>query len=171
MALITTIKEAKAFLKENWANGGTTCPCCSQPVKLYKKKLNFQMAKVLIDMYKTNKEWVHPIKDLTTINGDYAKLRFWGLLEPKVKEDNNPEVKASGYWRITERGQLFVTKQISIPQTVYLFNNKAYNIPNVCDDEVRITISDALGTKFNYGELMKGFKPYRGPHQLGFFTD
>jgi hypothetical protein len=41
-----TITEAKDFLNENYKDG-CICPCCNQTVKLYKRKLNSGMARVL----------------------------------------------------------------------------------------------------------------------------
>lgn len=163
-----TIKEAKAYLRANW-HDGIECPCCTQFVKLYKVKLNTGMAYVLIQFYKAylfkkpmaQDKWVHPIKDFKTINGDYAKLRHWGLVEKMPEEetenkkttDQEDDKKGSGYWRITEKGKLFVQKQIKVTSNALLFNNKCYGVTGK-----DIDIVEALRNKFSYSELMsRGF--------------
>lgn len=106
------------------------------------------MVVVLIKMYKFGKEWVHPLKDLKTNNGDYAKLRFWGLVQPSSDEPTD-EKKASGFWRITEEGKRFVENKIKVKEKAFLFNNKCYGF-----NGKEINIIEALGNKFNYSELM-----------------
>ncbi len=143
----STVEQAKAHLRENWEEG-VKCPCCTQEVKLYKYKINKGMALVLIQMYKSKNEWIHPIKDLKTINGDYAKLRFWGLVESSSDQPEDDK-KANGFWRVTEKGKKFVNNTLRVKEKALLFNNKNYGF--IGND---ISITDALGNKFNYAELM-----------------
>jgi len=146
--MITTIEEAKKFLNDNFEEG-TNCPCCTQNVKQYKVKLTGGMASVLIKFYKEReKGWLHPIKDFKTINGDYAKLRHWGLLR-KNENNTDPSVKASGLWAITIAGISFIEGDCLVPEKVKLFNNQFYGYSGE-----QITIRQALGNKFNYEELM-----------------
>ena len=148
MKTIETLEEGKDFLKENWEKG-TTCPCCTQNVKLYKVKLKASMVLVLIDFYKMrDKNWIHPIKELRTINGDYAKLRHWGFLE-KNTDNSNPNTKASGLWRITKQGEAFIEGTFWVAEKVRLFNNKFYGF-----EGKGVGIKETLGNKFNYKELM-----------------
>ena len=142
-----TLEQAKKYLRDNF-NEGVKCPCCTQEVKLYKYKINVGMAVVLIQMYKLNKEWVHPLKDLKTNNGDYAKLRFWGLVKP-CTDELEEDKKASGYWKVTEAGRKYVENKITVKEKAYLFNNKCYGF-----SENEINIVDALKNKFSYSELM-----------------
>ena len=100
-------------------------------------------------MYKSNKEWVHPLKDLKTNNGDYAKLRFWGLLQSSSDEPEEDK-KSSGFWKITDKGKKFVENSITIKEKAYLFNNKCYGFTGE-----EINIVQALGNKFSYSELMQ----------------
>tara|TARA_R110002153_G_scaffold241842_1_gene397018 strand:- start:109 stop:555 length:447 start_codon:yes stop_codon:yes gene_type:complete len=146
--MITTIEEAKKFLNDNFEEG-TECPCCNQNVKLHPFKLTGGVASILIKFYKArDKGWVHPIKEFNTINGNYAKLRHWGLIE-KNKNNSDPSVKASGLWRITIAGISFVDGDCLVPEKVKLFNNKFYGYSGG-----QITIRQALGNKFNYEQLM-----------------
>lgn len=143
-----TIEDAKNYLRQNFKEG-VICPCCTQLVKLYSYKINSGMILVLISMYKSNKEWVHPLKDLKTNNGDYAKLRFWGLLQSSSDEPEEDK-KSSGFWKITDKGKKFVENSITIKEKAYLFNNKCYGFTGE-----EINIVQALGNKFSYSELMQ----------------
>lgn len=156
-----TLGEAKQFLRDNWDKDGAICPCCTQIVKLYKFKLRSSMAicLILMDKYFRNhpeEEYVHMTNYLNSIDlpgsirnsGDNAKTRYWGLTEKKEgkREDGSKRV---GYWKLTEKGRQFVRGEITVPQYAKLFNNKSYGLTG---DE--ISIREALGTKFNYDELM-----------------
>jgi hypothetical protein len=143
-----SIEQAKEFLYNNFEKG-TTCPCCNKNVKLYKVKLTAGMVSVLIKFYKAReKGWIHPIKDFKTVNGDYAKLRHWGFLE-KNNFNNDPTIKASGLWMITNVGISFIKGETYVPQKVMLYNNKFYGF-----DGDTVGVKEALGTKFNFEELM-----------------
>ena len=141
-----TIQDAKDFLKKN-AEEGTICPCCNQTVKVYKVKLTSSMAMMLIGFYKKGEVWVHAIKELKPVNGDYAKLRHWGLLEKKI--ENDTENKASGYWRITHKGVQFIKGYVTVSEKIRLYNNKFYGYTGK-----HITLKEALGNKFKFEELM-----------------
>ena len=152
-----TLQEAKEHLRENWEKG-TDCPCCGQFVKLYKRKLNSSMAYVLILMMNRENRfdedgWVHvekylkSMKTAVSLRGDYAKLRYWQLIEQMENTDTSK--KDSGFWRITERGVKFAKGDIALPKRVNLYNGKI-----VGWDEDHSDIKEALGDKFDYAELM-----------------
>jgi len=153
-----TLDEAKQVLRENWEEG-VECPCCKQYVKLWKRKLNSSMAHGLILISKklngvNTEDWFNMedyFKELpvpATLRGDMPKLRHWGLLEKKdgVKEDGNKNV---GLYKITNKGMLFVTGLITVPERSKLYNQKFYG-----HEGEFINIETALGNKFNYGELI-----------------
>jgi len=154
-----SLNDAKEHLKKNWKDG-TICPCCNQVVKLYEIKISAKMAKVLMDMGKLTsigKEWIHIMNDLKTQDGTYAKMRFWGLIEPmgdtiQVKLGIK---KSSGYWKLTDRGKKFILGSTSLPESKFIFNNHSYQNPDWKPKYV--TIKDALKNKFNYAEMMRGF--------------
>lgn len=155
-----TLKEAKDLLKNEWSDG-VECPCCTQFVKLYKRKITSSMAYALILIYRyfknhPEKEYVHMNDYLNSIeglpfaikSGDNAKLRYWGLMEekPEVRDDGSTR---AGYWKITELGKQFVEGDTAVQSHAKVFNSKSYGL----EGEL-ITIQDALGNKFNYDELM-----------------
>jgi hypothetical protein len=143
MKEIKTIQEAKDFLADNYEKG-TKCPCCDQTVKMYNFKLSKGMALVLVKMYKLRHgDWLHPVKDLNTPSGDYAKLRHWGLITRSVDPDKK------GLWRITEQGEFFIGGDMKVQEKIRLYNGKFYG----CIGEW-ITIKQALTNKFNLNELL-----------------
>lgn len=155
----TTLEEAKQWLRDRFKDGAN-CPCCNQFVKLYKRKLNSGMAFTLIKIYQAfeaepSTDWLdvtHYLRQRKIIaaNSNTALLRHWGLLDRKtdsVRPDGSPRV---GLYRITERGKRFVLGEIRVPRHIYLYNQT----PIRREDTETISISEALGEKFNYNELM-----------------
>lgn len=147
-----TLQDAKKHLRKHWEKG-TLCPCCGKFVKRYKVNLSSSMAYCLILLYTHKRdEWVH-VEDFLVdmgikIKGVHGKLKYWGLLEQKPNTDENK--KDSGIWRLTCDGEDFVTKIISVPKYVYLYNDKPLDF-----SEERIIITDALRDRFSYKELMQ----------------
>lgn len=160
----TTLVEAKKWLRARFGQGAT-CPCCNQFVKLYKRKFNKSMAYVLLLMEShfmgdVVEEWLHVpsyIAEMVSDNprraaavrGDWAKLKFWGLIEekPDVRADGSPRV---GYWKLTPLGRQFARRHVKVPSHVYIYNGE----PLQRTVEEMITIDDALGTEFSYDEIM-----------------
>lgn len=143
-----SIAEAKQFLREN-IEEGCKCPCCGQEVKLYKRVLNAQMAWFLIALHRAPRldgNWVD-IKALDVRGGDYAKTRYWGLVE--VKDD--PTKRSSGLWRLTQKGLKFVHDQVRVPRHVLVYNGECRGF-----SDQDIGIRQALGAGFDYSELMSG---------------
>lgn len=129
-----------------------TCPECGQTVKLYRRNLYAKPAYQLILLYRLNRDNFnfHHIK--TTGNpaaggGDFAKLRFWGLIEEYVNDD--PTKRTSGYWRITDKGRQFVQRKITVSKYVLIYNKEFYGFQGA-----QVFIDDCLGKRFNYTELM-----------------
>ena len=147
-----TLEEARAYLKEHWGKG-VECPCCRQHVKLYKRKIYARLAYDLISLHNLDREnnlFFH-VRDIglpEAGGGDFAKLKHWGLVEEKPNEDD--EKRTSGYWRITPRGRAFVRNVIPVEKYLFFYNGRIYK----CSDEHQ-SIIEALGKKFNDGELMR----------------
>jgi len=138
-----TLAEAREELVQG-LDEGIVCPCCKQFVKRYKRALNSGMAADLIRLYIMGSGYNNFRKFAKT--GDYAKLKYWGLIKPMPNRTN---LKSSGFWRITEKGKLFVKSEIMVEKEVFLYDG----IEVGYSDEV-IRIQDALKNKFNYKELM-----------------
>jgi hypothetical protein len=147
-----TIIEAKQYLRDNFEQG-VKCPCCKQNVKLYNRKLHTVMALMLVKLYKLDQieNGYHHISNyMVTKSGtnDFSKLRYWGLVTEKSADDSTIG-RTSGYWAITHKGKEFVRGNITVPSHVQLFDGKKYG-----ESDKYITISDALGSKFDYREMM-----------------
>lgn len=154
-----TLGEAKRKLRENLLKGDT-CPCCNQSAKMYVRSITSSMAYGLILMSQHDEEYIH-IEDFfknmvgvpSSIRGDIPKIRFWGLIEPRIEptEDGNPN---SGYYRLTDLGRNFAKKQINVMDKVKLYNNKFFGF---ADDAKMVNIVDCMKNKFNYDEIVKGW--------------
>ena len=148
--------QVRTFLRKNYKKG-CKCPACGQNVKEYKRKLNSSMAYGLIIIYRIHKlkgfdkgikmnEEIAKMK-IPSSNIEYSKLAYWGLVEEE--ENDDPKKKTSGLWKITKKGISFVNNRMTLPKYVFIYNTK---VKGSSDD--KISISDSLGDKFDYTELM-----------------
>jgi hypothetical protein len=154
---IVTLTEARDYVKAG-RDVGVYCPCCNQYARIYKRKMNTGMALALlymfIEYFNTAKEWIHVeelfIKRNHKCSHDWALLRFWGLIEEN-NEPSEPDKKTNGLWRITARGKSFVNDtRLRLPSKAIIYNNKLIGF----NDDM-ITIKQALGSQFDYEELIK----------------
>lgn len=87
----TPLKDVKEWLRAR-VRRGERCPCCTQFAKVYRRKLNTGMARVLIWLYhqpfapggwvdvaNTAPVWVHR-------NREIGRLAMWGFVEAKPLE-------------------------------------------------------------------------------------
>lgn len=154
-----TESELKSLVRDGLhSREGTECPVCGQTCRVYRRPLNSTMARGLLWLLTEVRSEIHPTRIwvdirssaprwLVAAGGEFAKLRHWGLIEQMPYEGTDK--LASGTWRITEKGLRFALKHFKIPKRVYLFNN---TIEGWSED--RVDIQEALGTKFNYAELL-----------------
>ena len=147
---------------------GQTCPCCSQLVKLYRRKLSVRMVEGLVRLYLVhNRVAAGTLRDPENVirdpNGtiwirhdlfaelgerNYSLLRFWGLMVPR--DTRTATDNASGFWSITTEGVYFVLGKLAVPEYVYVFNNTMHSV-----SAEKVLIED-VHERFNYAELMKG---------------
>jgi len=130
----TSLASAKHKVFSN-LHTGSVCPCCEQYAKRYIKVEGW------IDLPETAPRFV--IK-----SNEIGKLQHWGLVEQRPSEDTSQ--KTSGIWRPTEKGIDFARRKIQVSSHVFLYNN----IVRDWSDEM-VGIDKALGSKFNYSELME----------------
>lgn len=131
---------------------GSDCRCCGQRVQIYPRTVYASMVVWLIGLVRaseptaTGYSWVH-VDAIPAKGGDYAKLRFWWLIEqhPEVPEGK----KDSGLWRPTEWGVRFVHMDYVIFQHAYTYDNKVIGFGGASRN-----VTQALGKKFSYSELM-----------------
>lgn len=148
-SMTTTLGAIRQYLRTH-ADKGTTCPACEQEVKVYRRKVNSGMARSLIAMFTiAGTDWVHVPTQIGARSREEGKLAYWGLIQPspEPREDGGK----SGWWRVTPRGKAFVLMQLNIPTYCRVYNGKVLGF-----DGAMVSITDALGTKFNYNDLMAG---------------
>ena len=144
-----TLAEARQQIE----NGGEQCPCCGQLVRSYKRKLHAQMAAWLCSLVRQagpGGRWVS-IDELPARGGDYGKLVHWGLVEQKAKTPEDTKRRTSGLWRPTLRGYQWVRNELSVPKYAEVRLGQLVQLTGEY-----ISITDALGTHFDYAELMWG---------------
>lgn len=153
---ITTLERARNWLSAHLSEGAR-CPCCHQYTKIYQRKLYSSMAASLVALYKKADDgaWVHkrdlvkhPTLSTTFGGGDFAKLSYWELIEEKAKDDSEDK-RTSGWWRITPKGIQFVTSRCLVPEYIELYDGRLIGFSGK-----QITITEALGKKYSYSELM-----------------
>lgn len=157
-----TLEEAREHLMAN-VDKGIHCDLCGRLSKVYKRNFNAGMSQSLIIIYKAFKanpklDWLHVQDYFATQHGviatamDYIQLRHWGLIEAKIKTDEDSvHIKDPGLWRITKLGIDVAENRARIPKRVHLLNNKVINF-----DLATRSIEEALTKHFNYPELMNG---------------
>lgn len=143
-----TLKQARDRLFDFIENNskGMHCPCCSQFVKVYKRRLNAGMAEGLIKLYKTDKnDFVHTASLIQC--HEFAQLSWWGLIE---EEDTlRPDGGRTGRWRITPDGIKFVEGYLMVQPYALVFDAECFGLQGV-----KVDIKRCLGKRFNYRELM-----------------
>lgn len=133
------------------ADEGTNCPLCHQHVQVYRRKINSGMARSLILMYRAGGlDFIHLPTTIGARSREEGKLAYWGLVEEEKAK--RPDGGRAGYWRVTELGALFLTDQLTVPKYARVYNGRALSL----DLSEKVSIRDALGTKFDYAELMAG---------------
>jgi hypothetical protein len=155
------LREAREYV-ETERTEGVTCPCCRQFAKVYRRTIHTAMARSAIDLYqrraydqrRTMPTSLGPVDGWTHLTrtgnpgGDEAKLRYWGLLEQRDAEPEHG--RTAGEWRLTKRGVHFVRDALVVPKYALIYNGDCLG-----HEEPLIGIRDALGSKFDYEELMQ----------------
>lgn len=150
VASIESTKEA--FWDRLRAGGEEDCPCCGRFSKMYRRRFNSGTAAQLIKLYRLGgaHDYIHA-SDLilrgVTGTGDLTKAKYWGLIIPMPS--STPDKKASGCWKLTEKGIGFVRGFIQISESVLIFDDRIYG-----SSDKTINIQEALKTKFSYAKLM-----------------
>jgi len=88
---------------------------------------------------------------------EFTRLKHWGLVEKRKDapaELRERDVKDSGYWRITRPGINFLFGNSTVKKYLYIFDDRVVGY----SDEY-VGVSDCLGVKFSYSELMTGLIP------------
>jgi hypothetical protein len=146
----TTLAEAQDWLRER-VDEGAHCPCCTQFAKIYRRKITSPMARGLIKQYRlARQDYAHSASLVQSETHEFSQLSWWGLIEElEVARDDGGK---AGWWRITDTGVAFVCNQIKLPKYARIYDGRVLGL----DVDTSVAITEALGTKFNYYELMAG---------------
>lgn len=157
MDSLKTLQEAQDWVIDRFYDG-VTCPCCEQFVKVYRRKITSVCAFGLVVLMKTDpygfvhmpsfwhKIRLEPMFGAAFNGGDWAKLRFWGVIMPM---ESTTGAERTGFWRLTQTGRNFVNGAIVLPKYKFFYNGEVLEE----GDEV-VDIREALGSNFNYDEIM-----------------
>lgn len=145
-----TLAEAQERLRE-LAYEGHTCPCCTQFVKVYRWSLYGTAVAMLMHLYRAGgtTEYVESkvAKRGLRPNATPSELRHWGLVEQE--SERREDGGRSGWWRVTDLGERFVLGQATIPKYAWVYNGRCFK-----QGGEQVTVHDALGKSFHYGEIM-----------------
>jgi hypothetical protein len=143
----TTLREAKVWLGQHLAEGAI-CPACTQHAKVYRRKINSTMARALIQMYLHGaaERFVH-VPSLPGDTHEISQASWWDLVEEE--RIRRPDGGRAGFWSLTVFGRMFVLGEVSVPEYALIYDGSLVRT----EGDPR-TISDCLGVRFNYDELM-----------------
>ncbi len=160
----STVAQARAWVDQRTPIG-CECPVCHQYARRYRRQVNSAMATALILFFRWHEkhpgEWLHVPTfiaerhlpaglDAALRGGDFAKLRFWGLIESKPGEIRSDDSDRAGIWRITALGTRFVRDEVTIKRYALVYNNHVTG-----SEGSGVTIKECLGKRFSYDELMQ----------------
>lgn len=145
---ILTLKDGRKYVQDKRFQG-VVCPCCDQIARVYKRRLTASMAKALLSFYRAGgiTTWVHGPSITREHRGEEARLRYWELIEPATRDTKDGPIL--GYWRVTRRGQLFLTGKISVPAYAHVYNARSFGLRGK-----PTKITDVLGSHFNLKKLL-----------------
>lgn len=148
-SLADTVESARNWLREHAWGHGVICPVCDQRAKVYKRTINAGMAKSMIHIYRmVGQDWIH-VSLIGARSREEGKLAYWGLLEEQ--KTARPDGGRAGYWRLTNRGVLFVKGALMVSKYALVYNGNCLGF-----EGHPVTIHTALGKDFNYADLMAG---------------
>lgn len=129
------------------------CPHCGRFTKVYNRKIHTSTALQLIELFKRggNIDYVHASKLIpkgVTGTGDFTKAKYWGLIEEAEPEGDK---KASGSWKLTGLGVLFVKNEARIQKYAAIYDDTVLAVHGKL-----VSIEECVQEKFDYKDLMEG---------------
>lgn len=150
----TTLAQAREQVQNNLDKKDSFCPCCERRTRAWPNTVDSRSAEGLIRAFHASRltvdGWVSPM-ELLGHPANFHKMKHWGLIETSDERKNDGN--SAGFWRLTEKGELFVLGHVSIQKVAHVFKNRVTRFSGP-----EWTIRQALGKKFNYRELMTGIR-------------
>lgn len=140
--------DARTYVTELAYGAGGTCPCCEQHVKVYKRTINWAMARSIAIMWREARlEWINVPEVVGARSREEGKLAYWGLVqESSLKRDDGGR---RGWWRVTHRGEWFVKGILKVPKYALIYNGQCLGL-----DGPEVSINDCVRERFNLAELL-----------------
>jgi hypothetical protein len=148
-------------LRKAWRNAiehdGAHCPVCDRWGKIYPRSINISMAKSLIWLCSAKADesgWVNvPVDGPQWVvrTNQLSTLRWWGLVERRPNTDDDKR-KHSGFWKATQIGLDFVTKNTRVPKKVFTYNGYVEGT-----SLETVAIEDCFKEMFDYQDVMKTY--------------
>jgi hypothetical protein len=150
-----SLAEARERLQPLAEAKGAACPCCTQMVRVYARKLTSVPVRALVGLYIDHGlEYGH----LPTVaehhlagqahQGGYLALSaHWGLMEDE--RHRRPDGGRAGIWRVTPEGESWLRGESSIPMYARIYNGRCLGLTGDL-----VAIGDVLGAAFSLSELL-----------------
>lgn len=147
-----TLAQVKAWLRERLNDpegAGARCPACTQVAKVYRRPLHASMAAQLLRFYRyVGTDWGRrPQLFSGRAEGDFAKLRYWDLIEEAAEE--RLDGGRAGWWRITPRGEAFTLGVARVHRYAIVYDARKLRL-----EGPMVNVVDCLGKRFHYNDLM-----------------
>lgn len=160
-------------LLEQRADDGLDCPCCTQRVKVYRRRLTAVAARAVAALYQEHTlSWGHMgevarkhLRDVAHQGGYLVLGQHWGLIEedPRKRSDGGRQ----GYWRVTPLGADWLRGEDTVPKYARVFNGRCLGLHGDL-----VTVTDVLGEGFDFGHLVRAVTPRaERQHDLPLFPD
>jgi len=111
--------------------GQSRCSVCDSPLEAYKRPINKGNVRALLKIRDAGGGPLH-INDMGVAGGDFTKLKHWGLIRLSVS------LGVSQGWSLTEKGTQFLSGEIAVWKSVWLFKGCVIGF-----DPVTASIRDA----------------------------
>jgi hypothetical protein len=155
MALV----EARELLR-GLADDGSTCPCCTQRVKVYRRNLTSVAARAVLALYEEcGRGWGHMgdvarkrLADVAHQGGYLVLAQHWGLIEEDTRKRSDGG--RQGWWRVTALGELWLRGEEPVPKYARVYNGRCLGLHGDL-----VTVRDALGEGFDFGHLVRAVTP------------
>ena len=111
----------RAVAKRLSEGGAVKCPCCRRTARMRVGHISASMARSVLKAYQAGPREPFQCRtvDARDQNGDYAKLRYWGLIERAGRK---------GWWRLTPLGRAFARGEAEVPGQILTYDRKLYAV-------------------------------------------
>jgi len=145
--IVSVARVRRAIAKRLRAGKSALCPCCGRKARMRHGHISASMARTLLKIYGASPREPFQCRSIFARdqNGDYAKLRYWGLLKRAGL--------GAGWWQLTALGRAFVRGEAEVPATALTYNRRLFAL--VGDP---ISIQDCFANKGDFEAMVASTK-------------